>query len=506
MSVFLVFLFLCLASAIDLRGYTYGTTFSSTTMSSTYSTWYNAYVTSSGCPTGGLRVKRASGDSYDTVSEGIGYGMLIAAYMGDQTTFNGLWTYAKYFKNANGLMNWQISSYGTVLQTGAATDADEDMAMALIVADKKWGGYTTDATSLINAIYTYEVESGTYVVKPGDQWGGSSCLNISYLAPAYYTAFATYTNNTAWNSVASKSYTIINAAKNSSTYLVPDWCTSSGGSSSTPTWDTYKDAYSYDACRTPMRISVDYFWNGNSSAYTYCNGLASFFAGKGVDYIVDGYYLNGTAYGSYKNASFVGPAACAVAVSSQSSTTKTAFYNKLVSMGQDSYYYSDTLRMVDLLILTGYFYNPLTTSTSSSTTTTTTTTTTSTIALKASINSLYVSIDNSSGGPLVANRSSVNTWEEFTLVSNTDGTVSLKNIYNGLYVSINNTSGGPLMANRSSISTWEKFYKIANSDGTISLKSAYNSNYVCAENWGYGSLIANRSSIGTWEKFTLEYK
>lgn len=64
-------------------------------------------------------------------------------------------------------MSWHIDSYNRVLDRIAATDADEDMAFALSVADKKWGGYSSDAKSL-NVLMKREVEANTYGIKPGD--------------------------------------------------------------------------------------------------------------------------------------------------------------------------------------------------------------------------------------------------------------------------------------------------------------------------------------------------
>ena len=46
------------------------------------------------------------------MSEGIGYGMIAAVYMYDRPTFDGLWGYAKTHFDANGLMNWKITSGG----------------------------------------------------------------------------------------------------------------------------------------------------------------------------------------------------------------------------------------------------------------------------------------------------------------------------------------------------------------------------------------------------------
>ena len=55
---------------------------------SAYNSWKSTYVVVGATPA--MRVQRAENGN-DTVSEGIGYGMLAAVYMGDQTTFDGSW-------------------------------------------------------------------------------------------------------------------------------------------------------------------------------------------------------------------------------------------------------------------------------------------------------------------------------------------------------------------------------------------------------------------------------
>ena len=50
------------------------------TVQAAYEQWKEIYVTADGVG-GALRVQRSSFDGYDTVSEGIAYGMLFAAYM-----------------------------------------------------------------------------------------------------------------------------------------------------------------------------------------------------------------------------------------------------------------------------------------------------------------------------------------------------------------------------------------------------------------------------------------
>jgi hypothetical protein len=72
----------------------------------------------------------------EAVSEGVGYGMLLAVICNDQTNFN------KIFEGGKQHM-WKGSSYGcwswsngNCVQGGAATDADLDIALALVFADK----------------------------------------------------------------------------------------------------------------------------------------------------------------------------------------------------------------------------------------------------------------------------------------------------------------------------------------------------------------------------------
>jgi len=92
-----------------------------------FATWKADQVTADGAG-GHLRVKRPNDPTLEkdsTVSEGIGYGMLIAVYMNDQMLFDELWKYERLWLDDNGLMDWYITATGTArLGTGGATDAD----------------------------------------------------------------------------------------------------------------------------------------------------------------------------------------------------------------------------------------------------------------------------------------------------------------------------------------------------------------------------------------------
>jgi hypothetical protein len=167
-----------------------------------YQVWYDATADGAG---GYLRVKKPDSGSVvgSTVSEGIGYGMILAVYMNDQNLFDSLWKYEQSHLGQNGLMDWEIGPNNQITSggKGAATDGDEDMAWALVMADRQWGAsgslddtYLNHAKRLIELILQYEVDvSRNYLLRPGDQWGNVDVTNISYFAPAYFRVFGQVT-------------------------------------------------------------------------------------------------------------------------------------------------------------------------------------------------------------------------------------------------------------------------------------------------------------------------
>ncbi|HWA74940.1 MAG TPA: glycosyl hydrolase family 8 [Polyangiaceae bacterium] len=317
----------------------------STLAQSAYQSWRNAFVTPSG---GALRVRRP-GNSDDTVSEGIAYGMLAALYMVDRATFDGLWSYAKSQFNANKLMSWHIASNGTKMDMGSAADADEDMAWALIGAAAQWGSaaYLSDAKSVIDAMYTTSIAADGRL-KPGDSWGNTMDTFPDYFSPAYYRVFAKVSGNPNWGlSIIDRNYEIL---KNSSgTYgLVPDKTT---GSYQPPAG--FQD-YKYDACRTPWRIAMDYCFNGEPRALEYLQKIAPFFDKIGAGNIVDGYRVDGTAIGNVRNMAFIGPAGVAGMVA-HPSLLDGAFNFGTMNGGGDQAYYPQSLRVITLLMMSGNF-------------------------------------------------------------------------------------------------------------------------------------------------------
>jgi len=265
----------------------------------------------------GSRIVRPENNN-DTVSEGIGYGMLIGVYMNDKPMFDALWSYAKSHFDGNGLMNWNINSGGGTAGSGSATDGDEDMAWALIMAGKQWNSatYTNDASTLIRNLKAHALDGNT--LKPGDAFGGASQTNPSYFAPSYYRAFARVTGDSGWMAVVDQSYTIL-AAASGSNGLVPNWVNSSGTGINGPNNDSNGPYFGYDACRTPWRIAMDYCETGEPRAKAYLDKIVGFdvaTAPTAVNMLKDGYTGSGGnpsgTLGDYSaGMAFYGPAGTA---------------------------------------------------------------------------------------------------------------------------------------------------------------------------------------------------
>jgi hypothetical protein len=346
-----------------------------------YTKWKSDLVVSDGAR-GFLRVRRpnSSGAQVDsTVSEGIGYGMLLAVYANDQSTFDQLWQYEQQFPDNHGLMNWYISADGTMaLGTGAATDGDEDMAFALVMADQRWGGqgslsqsYLGTAKTLIGLIWQWEVDPNHgYVLTSGDQSDGS-VINISYFAPAYYRAFGRVTGQTAnWNKVIDESYTVIAStlnAQNGNTQngLVPAWSTPAGVPM-TPPGTSMPLYHQLDSCRTPFRLGEDFCWNAEPRALTYLQKITGFYSGVGAANLVDGYDLDGTPHpqfvtaGGPRAASFVGPAGVgAMATGTTYTQLRDDAYAGVATLTQlaGSTYYQESWTALSLQMMTGILHD-----------------------------------------------------------------------------------------------------------------------------------------------------
>jgi endo-1,4-beta-D-glucanase Y len=319
----------------------------------------------------------------DTVSEGIAYGMLIAVNMNDRTLFDSLYGTWKANATAGSLMTWCLGSGGGSVGTacsaqggGSATDADEDAAYALLMAGKVWGGaYNVAAVTMINDIWINDIDgAATKLPKGGSNYGSptNDVTNPSYFAPSFYRKFATVDSGHDWAGVATASLNAVNGAISGSNGLIPAWCNSSCTTPGTNGGANDGD-YQYDSHRIPMRIGMDYCYNGTAAAQTYTKKTTSFFgtaAANGIGYVQDMYQTNGGPVSNTapNSASILGTAA----VGAMAAGTNAAFVNAAYQAvfdtitrgtmapvdpaGKTDYsYYNATVGLLTALIMTGNF-------------------------------------------------------------------------------------------------------------------------------------------------------
>lgn len=321
-----------------------------------YSTWKFMFLRSCN---GTYRV--GTEDINRTISESMGYGLLLTVYFGEKIYFDGLLDFyrSKRTSFAHGLMGWETTC-DSMRSEGAATDGDLDVAFALVAAFVQWGGnYLNEARSIMSVYkeHYFTKCAGAYTMLPGTNWGGCNFTNLSYYTPAYFRVFADVTRDAFWDSVANDTYVLLKRSADPETGIVPDGQASDGTPVAAGGWTDY---FYYDACRVPWRISLDYTWNGDTSAGKWCTRITDWAYGIGPAGIVDGYRTDGTPLGHYNTVPFIGGFAVAAMCNSQAVVDN--FADRLVylcSLASENYYFGINLRCLYMLALTGNFWKPV---------------------------------------------------------------------------------------------------------------------------------------------------
>lgn len=343
-----------------------------------YLRFHQEIVTGEGA-CGFLRTRRPDtpdGVPNSTVSEGIAYGMIIAVMVGEQPLFDAFWQYALCFSNPNGLMSWYIAPDGSrALGSGGATDSDEDMAWALVMAHRQWGGrgslketYLSYAERQIERVWRFEVDHADFdgMLLPGDEWRGRNVFNPSYFAPNQYRTFGAISGERAgFERVVDRGYEIVfnslnDANQNRDNGLVPAWCDASG--MPVEAFPGAMTNYQTDSARLPFRLGQDFAYNRDPRARQYLEKVSRFFSAIGADEIGDGYELSGkpapdprTVQPNHGSAVFVGSAAVGAQHDPQYQAFVDAAYAR-VRTGKllaRSRYYNHCWTVLSLLMLSG---------------------------------------------------------------------------------------------------------------------------------------------------------
>jgi endo-1,4-beta-D-glucanase Y len=298
-----------------------------TTIRSAYDAWKARSIVDVPTVPGGKAVKFGSSADYLTVSEGAGYGMLLAVLMaghdpGARALFDGLLTTARarpakgmmqYFGDqAKYLMDWRLKMDGTSSDwddKGAnAMDGDLDIAMALLMAHRQWGSsegwnYRQEAINTIEALKAVDMkpDGATKGLPSGDNNRTSDYMI------GHFRAFAKATGDSFWDRAVDRAYHIIDHIQSvyaPGTGLMPDFVINTNTPNPEPSQGyigdgTPTEGFFYaNALRNPWRFGSDYVLSGDWRWKEVNNKLVNFIksdSGGDPTRIALGYQLDGTA-------------------------------------------------------------------------------------------------------------------------------------------------------------------------------------------------------------------
>lgn len=249
-----------------------------------------------------------------TTSEGQSYTMLRAVWSDDQPAFQLAWQWTQQnLQRPDHLFSWLYGAhpdgtYGVLTEQNGqntATDADTDLAVALLFAYDRWREpqYLNAANDIVQGIWQHEVVTinGTPIIVSNniEQYSPNKVLvNPSYFAPYAYRMFAQLDPTHDWNALVDSSYRLISQSSqarldtNSSAILPPDWITvdRQNGAVGPATTPGLTSDYGYEAARLPWRLALDWYWYKDPRAV---DALAQF------SYLQNEWQKNGKLFATY---------------------------------------------------------------------------------------------------------------------------------------------------------------------------------------------------------------
>lgn len=277
-----------------------------------------------------------------TTSEGQSYMLLRSVIIGDKETFDLIYNWTKNNLQRNDKLFawiWGKNSENNyeILDFNSASDADADIAFALLLAYEKWGDsrYLEEAVPIIQSIWDNETKmiDNHLVLMPGTSQTNSEKIEVnpSYFAPYQYRFFQKYDDLHNWTCVIDSSYYYLNEVMSkTATGLPPNWFLLKKNDKTG--WDivledSQRSDFSYDAIRVFTRIYLDYVRTGEKRAQPILE-KSKFFIEKWKDN--KRFYVNYQANGTLRDKNrFIGAIGVLIPVISMyDPETAAEMYNK----------------------------------------------------------------------------------------------------------------------------------------------------------------------------------
>lgn len=208
-----------------------------------------------------------------TTSEGQSYLLQRSVAVDDPKTFNHTYAWTKkHLQRKDKLFSWLFGKDKNgkyeVLDYNSASDADVNIAFALILASERWGDkkYLKEALPIINSIWKNETRKiGKHrVLMPGFIQARAEKIEInpSYFQPYAFKFFKKFDKRHDWNEVTDSSYYyVMESSAKTKTGLPPNWFLIERGEIVLE--DSERSDFSYDAIRVFKKYYWDYIRTGD---------------------------------------------------------------------------------------------------------------------------------------------------------------------------------------------------------------------------------------------------
>jgi endo-1,4-beta-D-glucanase Y len=332
---------------------------------------------------------KGKGPKKISVSEGHGYGMLIAAFMAGadpqaRELFDGLWRFARAHPSRNNprLMAW-MQVTGEKNSPGgdddSATDGDLDIAQALLLADAQWGSagpirYRDEARALIAEIKKDEINAKAWTAKLGD-WADADgpmffSTRVSDFIPGHFRSYQSVTEDRDWSRVIDAGYRILGGVQSrfsAKTGLLPDFVIAVDKEPRPPDGKhlegRHDGHYSYNACRVPLRLGLDFLLHAEpraKAALAPMNAWVRGATGGRPERIVAGYELDGKIIGhDDRSMAFTACFGVGAMCDAAHQDWLNALWDfTLASDDRGDRYYARTLKMLCLIVMSGNWWSP----------------------------------------------------------------------------------------------------------------------------------------------------
>ncbi|HEU5077052.1 MAG TPA: glycosyl hydrolase family 8 [Polyangiaceae bacterium] len=349
-----------------------------------YETWKERHLVA-GCEPGEYRVE-SDVTPYASSSRTIGYGMLVTSLLAGhdaraQQYFDGLFRY--FFAHQSALTEGLMASHqdescleGSHSQSDS--EADLDIAYALLLADKQWGScgavdYAARARWVINAIARADMHrEGRYMllgdwVAPADP-ANYDTTRPAHFIPGHFRGFQEFMQQAWWGQVVDNGYWLLDhlqATHSQAAGLLPDFVNAADSDDPRPPAPKPHEAddngsFGKWASSVPLRIGTDYIAYGDMRAKRVLERMNTFVKARAEGEpgrIAPGYTLSGEPRLGPESMLFTAPLGVAAMCDSQHQDWLNRVWDRVEAAAFEGST-TDSVRLLSMIVMSGNWWVP----------------------------------------------------------------------------------------------------------------------------------------------------